>query len=43
MYGDKTVSQKYMQSSARVGHDLSVLKQAHVKCLKESRLTTRGG
>ena len=38
----KTVYQEYIKTSARVGYAPPVLKRAHVKELKESRLTIRG-
>ena len=41
MLGDKTVYQKCMKESARVGYASPVWKWAHVKGLKESWLTIR--
>ena len=42
MQGDKTVYQKYIKTSARVGYAPPVWKRAHVQGVKESRLTIRG-
>ena len=40
--GDKTVYEKYMNTSARAGYTLPVWKWAQVQGLKESRLSIRG-